>query len=530
LRETLRAGFQPRYASLSQRNRQSPKGDTPSTEGGLFNHDSIPALPSIIDEVAGVGPPGHSPQGGAGRGPNDLQEPRLTNKTAKFRERIQFILLLIITATCVIYLMTELRAVLRPLVWAMICVMSVHPVTARVENGLKTCYRRCCQYKHKKNTVLSVPADGEMVAIGKKNSDAPHPPDAPLTSPSDRRPNRTIRHRFTLARFEKGSCVPRCCGVCVSISMILICIGAFAFMILESVLHMREDMRYYELGLNRVAAQVQHVLGNAWLKLPEKFTKDLTENAIATGEVYLSNFVTGVIEHTGRVLIELTMMSLYIIFWLCAPIPTHESTHKLFQRYIYMKSASCLGYGLCVGILLALLKVDLAVVFGLTTFVFNFVPEVGAFIAMLLPLPIIILDSRIESPFFTLAIAIVGQLSLKFLFGNIVEVKIIENDQLMRMHPVVILVAVAFFGSVWGPTGMLVSVPIMAYLKVALLSDAVPPAYRDPVLILMEGDATAPLRHAIREAKVRDSRYSSSRGYEDDSDHEDTYDERTQAI
>ena len=66
------------------------------------------------------------------------------------------------------------------------------------------------------------------------------------------------------------------------------------------------------------------------------------------------------------------------------------------------------------------------------------------------------------------------------------------------MHPVAILLSVAVWGHVWGPTGMLLSVPLMAFFKIALLSDLVPPSYRDPVLILLEGDSRAPQRHAER--------------------------------
>ena len=36
------------------------------------------------------------------------------------------------------------------------------------------------------------------------------------------------------------------------------------------------------------------------------------------------------------------------------------------------------------------------------------------------------------------------------------------------------------------------------YLKVSLLSDAVPSAYRDPMLIFLEGDRRAPSRYRAR--------------------------------
>merc|ERR1719356_115854 len=95
----------------------------------------------------------------------------------------------------------------------------------------------------------------------------------------------------------------------------------------------------------------------------------------------------------------------------------------------------------------------------------------------------------------TLTIATMAQLGLKFVFANVVEVKLVEADQLMKMHPVIILLAVTFFGLTWGPTGMLLSVPLVAYLKVALLSDSVPSCYRDPILVILEGDRNAPAKY-----------------------------------
>merc|ERR1711988_1360608 len=124
-------------------------------------------------------------------------------------------------------------------------------------------------------------------------------------------------------------------------------------------------------------------------------------------------------------------------------------------------------------------------------------PEVGPFIAMVLPCPLILLDSRLERPVLVLITAILGQLALKFAFSNIIEVKLIESDKKLRMHPVMILLSVSIFGHLWGPTGMLLSVPLMALLKIALFSDLVPSSYRDPILVLLEGDRNAPARHAL---------------------------------
>merc|ERR1719203_1331936 len=171
-----------------------------------------------------------------------------------------------------------------------------------------------------------------------------------------------------------------------------------------------------------------------------------------------------------------------------------------------MKTLACFGYGVCVGVLLAFLSIDLASVFALTTFALNYVPEIGPFVAMVLPCPVILLDSRLDRPFLVLFTAVCGQLALKFAFSNIIEVKLIESDKKLRMHPVMILLSVCIFGYLWGPTGMLLSVPLMALMKISLFSDLVPSSYRDPILVLLEGDRNAPQKHGLRSDGVRERR------------------------
>eukprot|EP00439_Symbiodinium_sp_Y106_P085259 s97_g27.t6 len=114
---------------------------------------------------------------------------------------------------------------------------------------------------------------------------------------------------------------------------------------------------------------------------------------------------------------------------------------------------------------------------GLTSFVLSFIPEVGAFLSMALSVPVILFDSRLEAPLATLLTALAAQIGLKFLFANVVEVKLVENDSTMKMHPVVTLLAPKLrFGRLGG------------YLKAVVLAEYVPAGYRDPLLILIEGD------------------------------------------
>jgi len=227
--------------------------------------------------------------------------------------------------------------------------------------------------------------------------------------------------------------------------------------------------------------------------LPPGMMDDLTDKALAGMEEVLGAAVSFIVEGVSGSLVQGLMMLLYMIFWLCQPMHVEKVISGLFQQYILLKALASIGYAFCVWLLFHYCNIDLAIVFGLITFLFNFVPEVGPFLAMGLPVPVVLFDGRLTHPLVTLAIALGGNMALKCVWGNVIEVKLVESQRDFQMHPVVILFFVAFFGSIWGATGMLLSVPVVAVWKASM--HLIPPAYRDPILIILEGDRRAPSRY-----------------------------------
>mmetsp|Transcript_34211 Transcript_34211/g.74755 ORF Transcript_34211/g.74755 Transcript_34211/m.74755 type:complete len:290 (+) Transcript_34211:2-871(+) len=280
-------------------------------------------------------------------------------------------------------------------------------------------------------------------------------------------------------------------------------------MILESARVMRSHWGVYQQGAQNLTNEAVRILGYLFQKVPESMRtryEDVTTDVMKTAQDFIYKLLGDFVNNVSSMMVGGMLTLLYTLFWLCSPVPMDSSIDIMFRRYILFKTLACFGFGVCVGILLAFLSVDLASVFALTTFALNYVPEVGPFVAMVLPTPVILLDSRLERPFLVLLTAVLGQLALKFAFSNIIEVKLIESDKKLRMHPVMILLSVCTFGWLWGPTGMLLSVPLMALLKISLFSDLVPASYRDPILILLEGDRNAPITHGLQDRSLHSLR------------------------
>ena len=148
-----------------------------------------------------------------------------------------------------------------------------------------------------------------------------------------------------------------------------------------------------------------------------------------------------------------------------AQIPTGRKA-KLYQLRLALvtKGIISAATGTLVWAVLAFLGVDLALVFGLFAFLFNFIPSIGSIIATVLPLPVVIASPILSPTEVVLAIAIPG--AIQFTVGNIVEPKVMGSS--LDMHPVVILMALMFWGMIWGIVGMILAVPLTVVIKIVM--------------------------------------------------------------
>lgn len=130
------------------------------------------------------------------------------------------------------------------------------------------------------------------------------------------------------------------------------------------------------------------------------------------------------------------------------------------KKYISVKVLTSAVTGTLVGLALWAIGTPAAVLFGLLTFLLNFIPTIGSVIAVLLPLPVLMSnDASIVT--MVLALGIPG--AIQFVAGQIWENKLLGDAFDLRAS--VVLLALVFWGKIWGIVGMLLATPIMAVLK-----------------------------------------------------------------
>lgn len=112
---------------------------------------------------------------------------------------------------------------------------------------------------------------------------------------------------------------------------------------------------------------------------------------------------------------------------------------------------------------MVLFWLDFALFWAMIIFFLNFIPNVWSIIAYSFP---VILSLIQFDNFYTTFVLLGIFIGIEVLMGNIIEPKFMGNK--LNLSPLVILIALGFWGSIWGIVGMLLSVPLMVIINIIL--------------------------------------------------------------
>jgi predicted PurR-regulated permease PerM len=131
--------------------------------------------------------------------------------------------------------------------------------------------------------------------------------------------------------------------------------------------------------------------------------------------------------------------------------------------YIALKTIVSLITGVLSYTALLFIGVDAPAFWAFLIFILNFIPTIGSLIATTFPTIFALLQFGEITPAI-LVLGIVGAIQL--IVGNLIEPKLMGNT--LNISPLVVFIALAVGGVIWGITGMLLSVPITVVLIIIM--------------------------------------------------------------
>lgn len=135
---------------------------------------------------------------------------------------------------------------------------------------------------------------------------------------------------------------------------------------------------------------------------------------------------------------------------------------KEIQHYLAIKTIVSAATGISLGVITWGLGIDFPLLWGLLAFVLNYIPNVGSIIASL---PAILVALLQVGPGMALIVMAV-YIGINFLFGNLLEPMLVGHQ--LGISTLVVILSLVFWGWVWGPAGMFLSVPLTMAVKIGL--------------------------------------------------------------
>jgi AI-2 transport protein TqsA len=136
----------------------------------------------------------------------------------------------------------------------------------------------------------------------------------------------------------------------------------------------------------------------------------------------------------------------------------HSITH-----YIGLKTLISFISSVICFVALLLFGIDSPLLWAFVVFIMNFIPVIGALLAVILPTLFAMIQFG-DINYSLIIFFVLG--TIQTIISNILEPKLMGDS--LNISPLVALFALAFWGAIWGITGMIVSVPITVILIILL--------------------------------------------------------------
>ena len=138
-----------------------------------------------------------------------------------------------------------------------------------------------------------------------------------------------------------------------------------------------------------------------------------------------------------------------------------QNINQQIQRYIVAKTLISLLTAIFTTSVLLLFQVEFAIIWGVLTFLLNFIPSIGSVLAVFMPVTIAFL--QFETYGITIVILVVLSV-IQLGIGTILDPRLVGER--VDLSPLVILFSLIAWGWLWGIVGMFLAVPLSVILKI----------------------------------------------------------------
>jgi predicted PurR-regulated permease PerM len=267
--------------------------------------------------------------------------------------------------------------------------------------------------------------------------------------------------------------LPNWLAMALAIVTVLIGLALVAELISGNIAQVSEAAPTYQANIEALIARVSARFG---LEEPPDF-------AAVFQQIDLRTMARGFTAAAASFAGSFGIVLVYVLFLLIEQRGFDKKMHALFpdtvrrdevrsllhrmqeqiQTYVAIKTMTSVLTG---GISYAVLKivgVDFAEFWGFIIFLLNYIPTVGSLLGIIFPSLLALVQFPTLGPF----IIVLGGLgSVQFLIGNVLEPRLTGSS--LNISPLVVILSLALWGTVWGIVGMFLCVPLTVITMIIL--------------------------------------------------------------
>jgi predicted PurR-regulated permease PerM len=257
---------------------------------------------------------------------------------------------------------------------------------------------------------------------------------------------------------------------------LLVIVGFFEFSVrifVSNISQIITNYSTYQATLDSMILSLGERLGI------ENMSEDLKNKIV---DLNIQGFLQDTMARTSSIIGNIFLAIIYTIFLLLeeqsfvkkmglivnSPTQAEKISHIMTQiyhstnKYMTVKAFVSALTALLAYVVMIIVGVDFAFLWAILIFALNFIPYVGSIISTLLPAAFSILQFGSLWPF----VWVFGSIMIiHTVIGNYLEPKVMGKS--LNLSPLVVLLTLSFWGSVWDLLGMLLSVPITSIMLIA---------------------------------------------------------------
>ncbi|MDF1549764.1 MAG: AI-2E family transporter [Bacteroidales bacterium] len=253
--------------------------------------------------------------------------------------------------------------------------------------------------------------------------------------------------------------------------------SAFSALVVSSILGVVISMLSNNIQQLSIALpQYEGNVGRILISLDNMFGINVAESVKGFYENFdVTEIISSLISSITSIFSDAFMILLYTLFFFLeeatfmkkirAVYPgsdRFEQVHELIAKvdksvgqYLVLKTIVSVLTGLLSYITLLIIGVEAPLFWAFIIFLLNYIPTIGSLLGTTFPAIFALLQFGDLVPFVAVLI-VVG--IIQVVIGNIVEPKIMGDS--LNISSLVVILTLSFWGSIWGITGMILSVPI----------------------------------------------------------------------